>query len=87
VSLLREYSLFQLWDFTQYFKVVLYLYTDVDTKQCLISGKLSINKLNPWETAAWMDTPYFHVSSQGGEIMARNTNVTGTEITSFPVIL
>lgn len=55
-----------------------------DTEQFLISEKLSINKLNPWETGAWADTQLFlHVSSQGGEIMARSANITGTEITSF----
>lgn len=46
-----------------------------DTKLFLISGKMSVNKLNPWETVAWAHTQLFlHMPSQG-----RNTIITGTE--------
>ena len=56
-----------------------------DTEQFLISGKLSINKLNPWETGAWTDTQLrvFVCPRREGKVMARNAEVTGTEITSF----
>lgn len=46
-----------------------------DTKLFLISGKMSVNKLNPWETVAWAHTQLLlHMSSRG-----RNAIITGTE--------
>lgn len=58
-----------------------------DTEHFLVSGRLSFNKLNPREAAARTDPQLLlHVSSQGEEITAGNTSITGAEITSSLVL-
>lgn len=56
-------SMFQLQHFIQNSRVVVHLIPN--SKQFLISVKLSVNKLNPWEAAALTNTQLLlHVSSQ-----------------------
>lgn len=51
-----------------------------------ISGKLSVNKLNPRETASWTNTNVSLYALTKRRSYGKK-NITGTGITSLPVIL